>query len=114
VAEGTVVWFNSEKGYGFIRPDGGGPDVFVHYSSIQMRGYKTLDDGDRASFAIEHGPKGPQATHVTPLGTRGAVSSGWQQGTTPVPARLPLAVRLLPVLLPVLLVGFVALVTLFG
>jgi CspA family cold shock protein len=68
MAEGTVKWFNSEKGYGFLAPDGGGADVFVHYSSIQSSGYRTLDEGQRVSFDVEQGQKGPQATKVTPLG----------------------------------------------
>ena len=68
MAEGTVKWFNSENGYGFLAPDGGGADVFVHYSAIQTNGYKSLDEGQRVSFDIEQGQKGPQATKVTPLG----------------------------------------------
>jgi CspA family cold shock protein len=68
MAEGIVKWFNSEKGYGFITPDGGGPELFVHYAQIQISGYKSLDEGQRVSFAIEQGPKGPQAMTVTPLG----------------------------------------------
>jgi CspA family cold shock protein len=63
VAEGTVKWFNSEKGYGFIAVDGG-QDVFVHFSSIQMEGYKSLEDGQRVSFEIGQGQKGPQAENV--------------------------------------------------
>ena len=67
MAEGTVKWFNSEKGFGFLAPDGGGADVFVHYSAIQSRGFRTLDEGQRVSFDVEQGQKGPQATQVTPL-----------------------------------------------
>jgi cold shock protein len=63
VAEGTVKWFNSEKGYGFIAVDGG-DDVFVHFSSIVMDGYKTLTDGQRVEFEITQGQKGPQAEQV--------------------------------------------------
>ncbi|ANY08456.1 cold-shock protein [Pseudonocardia sp. HH130630-07] len=67
MAEGTVKWFNGEKGYGFLAPDGGGADVFVHYSAIQTSGYKSLDEGQRVAFDIEQGQKGPQASGVTPL-----------------------------------------------
>ena len=68
MAEGTVKWFNSEKGFGFLAPDGGGADVFVHYSAIQARGFRTLDEGQRVSFDVEQGQKGLQAVQVTPLG----------------------------------------------
>ena len=63
MAQGTVKWFNSEKGYGFIAVDNG-QDVFVHYSAIDMEGYKTLDDGARVEFEIAQGQKGPQAEKV--------------------------------------------------
>jgi CspA family cold shock protein len=63
VAQGTVKWFNSEKGYGFIACDGG-PDVFVHFSAIEMDGYKLLEDGQRVEFEIAQGQKGPQAEKV--------------------------------------------------
>jgi CspA family cold shock protein len=63
VAQGTVKWFNSEKGYGFIAVDGG-QDVFVHFSAIQQNGYKTLEDGQRVEFEIAQGQKGPQAEEV--------------------------------------------------
>src|SRR5262245_32674671 len=63
VAQGTVKWFNSEKGYGFIAVDGG-QDVFVHFTAIDMEGYKTLDDGARVEFEIVQGQKGPQAEKV--------------------------------------------------
>ena len=65
MAEGTVKWFNAEKGFGFISVDGGGPDVFVHYSAIQSRGYRTLEENQRVQFEIEQGAKGPQAVGVT-------------------------------------------------
>jgi len=61
--EGTVKWFNSSKGYGFIAHDGG-KDVFVHFSAISMDGYRTLNEGDKVEFSIEESPKGPQATNV--------------------------------------------------
>lgn len=61
--EGTVKWFNSDKGFGFITQDEG-DDVFVHFSAIQAEGFKTLDDGQKVSFDIEEGQRGPQATNV--------------------------------------------------
>jgi CspA family cold shock protein len=64
MAQGSVKWFNSEKGFGFIAQDGGGPDVFVHYSEIQGNGFKTLDEGQRVEFEIGQGQKGPQAQQV--------------------------------------------------
>ena len=67
MATGTVKWFNAEKGFGFIEQDGGGPDVFVHYSAIDTTGYKTLDDGQRVEFNTTQGPKGPQAENVRPV-----------------------------------------------
>lgn len=65
--EGTVKWFNADKGYGFITPAEGGEDLFVHFSAIQSEGYKTLDDGAQVSFEVGQGQKGPQATDVRPL-----------------------------------------------
>ena len=62
---GTVKWFNSEKGFGFIEIEGG-KDVFVHSSAIKGDGYKSLDEGQKVQFDVEDGPKGPQATNVTP------------------------------------------------
>ncbi len=67
MAEGTVKWFNAEKGFGFIAPDGGGPDVFVHYSAITTNGYRSLDENQRVGFEITQGQKGPQAEGVYPL-----------------------------------------------
>ncbi|MCX5973954.1 MAG: cold-shock protein [bacterium] len=63
MAEGKVKWFNAQKGYGFIEVDGG-DDVFVHFSAIQGDGYRSLDEGQRVSFDITKGPKGPQAQNV--------------------------------------------------
>ncbi len=64
MANGIVKWFNSNKGFGFIEQEDG-PDVFVHYSGIDGGGYKTLEEGDRVSFDIEQGEKGPAAVNVT-------------------------------------------------
>lgn len=62
--QGTVKWFNDQKGYGFIRPDDGGKDVFVHHSSIEMKGFRTLTEAERVTYEIENGAKGIQAIHV--------------------------------------------------
>ncbi|HMQ66917.1 MAG TPA: cold-shock protein [Arachnia sp.] len=67
MAQGTVKWFNSEKGFGFIAPDDGGKDLFVHHSSIQSRGFRSLDEGQQVEFDVEQGDKGLQAVNVTAL-----------------------------------------------
>ncbi|KAA5834450.1 cold-shock protein [Saccharopolyspora hirsuta] len=67
MAQGTVKWFNSEKGFGFIAPDDGGPDVFVHYSAIEARGFRTLEEDQKVSYEVSQGPKGPQAAGVRAL-----------------------------------------------
>ncbi|MDN5758301.1 MAG: cold-shock protein [Tomitella sp.] len=67
MTEGTVKWFNAEKGFGFIAPDDGSSDVFVHYSEINSSGFRSLDENQRVSFEVGQGQKGPQATGVTPL-----------------------------------------------
>jgi CspA family cold shock protein len=64
LAEGTVKWFDEKKGYGFIEQEDG-PDVFVHHSGINATGFKSLNDGDRVTFDIEEGKKGPSAVNVT-------------------------------------------------
>ena len=63
---GTVKWFNSSKGFGFINPDDGGEDLFVHHSEIKTEGYATLDEGQRVEFEVGQGKKGPCATQVMP------------------------------------------------
>jgi CspA family cold shock protein len=67
MTQGTVKWFNGEKGFGFIAPDGGGADVFVHYSEIDANGFRSLDEGQQVTFTIAQGAKGPQATGVRAL-----------------------------------------------
>jgi CspA family cold shock protein len=67
MAQGTVKWFNAEKGYGFIAPDDGTADVFVHYSAIQSSGYRSLDEEQRVEFEVTQGQKGPQADQVRPI-----------------------------------------------
>jgi CspA family cold shock protein len=67
MAEGTVKWFNADKGFGFISQDGGGDDVFVHFSAIQSSGYRSLEENQRVEFEIVQGQKGPQAEQVRPL-----------------------------------------------
>jgi cold shock protein len=65
MATGSVKWFNGEKGFGFITQDGGGPDVFVHFSAIGGSGFKSLAEGDKVEFEVVQGQKGPQAADVT-------------------------------------------------
>ena len=65
MATGTVKWFNAEKGFGFIAQDGGGPDVFVHYSAINATGFRSLEENQLVRFDVTEGPKGPQAANVT-------------------------------------------------
>ena len=65
MSKGTVKWFNESKGFGFIEPEGGGDDIFVHYSAIKAEGFRTLAEGQSVTFEIEEGPKGFHATEVT-------------------------------------------------
>ena len=88
--QGTVKWFNSEKGYGFIAADDNGPDVFVHYSAIQSDGFRTLEENQRVAFEASQGAKGPQADTVRALGapeglgpTRAAQAAPSRRWTTP-------------------------------
>ena len=67
MAQGTVKWFSDEKGFGFITPDDGGKDLFVHHTGINSNGFRTLAEGARVSYESERGPKGPAATNVQTL-----------------------------------------------
>jgi CspA family cold shock protein len=67
MATGTVKWFNESKGYGFITPDGGGEDLFAHFSAIQAQGFKTLTENQKVSFDVTTGPKGKQAANIQPI-----------------------------------------------
>jgi len=67
MATGTVKWFNDAKGFGFITPDGGGEDLFAHFSAINSKGFKTLQENQKVSFEVAQGPKGLQATNITPI-----------------------------------------------
>lgn len=64
MANGTVKWFNDAKGFGFITPEGGGDDLFAHFSAIQSQGFKTLQEGQRVTFDVVSGPKGQQASNI--------------------------------------------------
>ena len=68
MATGTVKWFNNDKGYGFITPEDGGKDLFVHHTGIEGEGFKSLPEGARVEFEATEGPKGPQATNVRVVG----------------------------------------------
>ena len=67
MATGTVKWFNEAKGFGFIKPDEGGEDLFAHFSEIQAKGFRTLQENQRVEFVVKQGPKGPQASQIRPV-----------------------------------------------
>lgn len=69
MATGTVKWFNDSKGFGFITPEGGGEDIFAHYSAIQMNGFRTLKEGQKVTFDVNQGPKGKQASNIAAAST---------------------------------------------
>ena len=72
MAIGTVKWFNDSKGFGFIEPEGGGADVFAHFSAVQMEGFRTLKQGSQVAFELVQGPKGDMAQNIRPVGTEPA------------------------------------------
>jgi CspA family cold shock protein len=72
MAVGKVKWFNDAKGFGFIEPDGGGPDVFAHFSAVQMEGFRTLKQGGQVSYELVQGPKGNLAQNIRPLDVEAA------------------------------------------
>jgi CspA family cold shock protein len=76
MAAGTVKWFNDAKGFGFIEPEGGGADVFAHFSAVQMEGFKTLKQGSRVSYELVQGPKGDLAQNIRWLDPQGAMTDG--------------------------------------
>ena len=94
MAQGTVKWFNAEKGFGFIAQENGGDDVFVHYSAIQSQGYKSLDENQKVEFDVTQGPKGPaggeRSSSLIDEQQRGPRPSGWGLSAacpSPGPAR---------------------------
>jgi len=84
MAIGTVKWFNNAKGYGFILPEGGGEDLFAHYSSIQMDGYKTLKAGQQVSYELIQGPKGLHATNIQAAQQAGSPPTDGSEAGSPV------------------------------
>jgi CspA family cold shock protein len=83
---GTVKWFNDAKGFGFIEPEGGGEDVFAHFSAIQMEGFRTLKQGSRVSFELVQGPKGQLAQNIAPIGSSRSTEGSADDPVVPVAA----------------------------
>ncbi len=79
MATGTVKWFNDAKGFGFIEPEGGGDDVFAHFSAIQMDGFRTLKQGGRVSFELVQGPKGQLAQNILPVNLGGQAADAYSE-----------------------------------
>jgi cold shock protein len=78
---GTVKWFNDAKGFGFIEPEGGGADVFAHFSAVQMDGFRTLKQGSRVSFDLIQGPKGDQAQNIRAAGVEASAETADQSAS---------------------------------
>jgi CspA family cold shock protein len=89
MAQGTVKWFNAEKGFGFISQDDGGADVFCHFSAIQSQGYRSLGENQRVEFDITQGQKGPQAESVRPLSQDFGTTEGAPVNATEAPSVVP-------------------------
>lgn len=85
MATGTVKWFNDAKGFGFIEPEGGGEDVFAHFSAIQMDGFRTLKQGVQVRFELVDGPKGKLAQNIAPLDARDAHPATQEDTERPLP-----------------------------
>ena len=83
MAQGTVKWFNDAKGFGFIEPEGGGDDVFAHFSAVQMEGFRTLKQGGRVSYELVQGPKGSLAQNIRPVGGGSGAESPAAGSPTP-------------------------------
>ena len=75
MADGTIKWFNDAKGFGFIEPEGGGADVFAHFSAVQMDGFRTLKQGSRVTYELVQGPKGDLAQNIRPVPTPQAIAA---------------------------------------
>ncbi|MBX3601202.1 MAG: cold-shock protein [Rubrivivax sp.] len=86
MAYGTVKWFNDAKGFGFIEPEGGGADVFAHFSAVQMEGFRTLKQGSRVSFDLVQGPKGDLAQNIRPVGADAEAGEAGALSTAPAPS----------------------------